>query len=306
MGINSLIFIPVYEKAVRLKLIQIDETKPNYQVIKEMEKDFHLLQFDSWLSKQFENLNDDNDKHCVFENFKLYLIDYYAQLKDERNKFELELIENRIDSGLEFHFENDLAEAKSISDLRDRLFWWKVKLKDYERLIKYKNGEINIIINIGGMGYEEAVKDQIDFIETELKERIARPAFKPKILISYKAEKYSLSKLFKLIKGNLIDKNTAYVNFKEIFTGYSVNEISPLKWHDGNASELLYFITQLMELGFIPMERRLNYQRLKTCFVKYNGASFIENFKELKQSLEISLSPEKKLFIDKILRKLSS
>jgi hypothetical protein len=124
---------------------------------------------------------------------------------------------------------------------------------------------------------------------------------------SFKCEKYSPSKLFNAIKGELIDKNTIIEDFKNIFSGKPVNEITPVKWHNkGNASELLYFISQLMEIGFIPNEKRMNYRRLTGCFVKSDGSTFTENFKELKQSLDISLSPEKKLFIEKIIKKLTS
>lgn len=123
---------------------------------------------------------------------------------------------------------------------------------------------------------------------------------------SYKWEKYSISKLFNSVKEKLIDKDTTKENFSNVFSEKPVKEISPVKWHDGNASELLYFITQMMENGCITKEKRMNYNRLKGCFVKNDGKPFTENFKELKQSLDISLSPEKTKFIDKILQKLTA
>jgi hypothetical protein len=135
---------------------------------------------------------------------------------------------------------------------------------------------------------------------------------KTKPLISYQWDnkKFTLvTNLHKKIKGKLIDKDATINNFKAIFTGKPVTKITPLKWHDGTASELLYFIIQLQGKTFIPKEKRMNYKRIKGCFIKNDGSPFEENFKEINQSLkqntEGTLCSEKRKFIDKILNYLS-
>lgn len=61
-----------------------------------------------------------------------------------------------------------------------------------------------------------------------------------------------------------------------------------------------------MEAEKIPMEKRMNYEQLKKCFVKNDGSTFNENFKNLKKTLEYSLTSDKRTFIGKTLKSLPS
>lgn len=88
-----------------------------------------------------------------------------------------------------------------------------------------------------------------------------------------------------------------------VFYGSYLHEVNPLIWKSNNASELLYFITQLMDRGLLKPEKRIDYQRLKACFVKASGSEFDESFKDLYQKLNTSLSISKKEAIDKLIEK---
>lgn len=105
-----------------------------------------------------------------------------------------------------------------------------------------------------------------------------------------------------LTKYKLIDQDTTLEQFRAVFTGQSVELISPVKWHKDNASELLYFVLKLSESHNIPNKKRTDYLQLKACFVRPDGKPFEANFKELKQNIEINLSSELKSAIDELLK----
>lgn len=90
-------------------------------------------------------------------------------------------------------------------------------------------------------------------------------------------------------------------DFYKIFTQNPTSSFTPARWKSDNASELLYLITQLMDGGLIQEEKRMDYQRLKKCFVKANGDVFDADWKSLKQNLDINLSMDKKKPIDLII-----
>ncbi|MBK8622689.1 MAG: hypothetical protein IPN79_13270 [Saprospiraceae bacterium] len=121
-----------------------------------------------------------------------------------------------------------------------------------------------------------------------------------KKLTSYKWQNNpneELPELYKLMKDTykLIDPETNLKQFTAIFTGQPIDEnLKPIKWHQDNASELLYFIDRLEKLNNIAHNpNRADYEKLKACFVKPNGKPFNEVFKSLKTNLEINLSQEK-------------
>lgn len=49
----------------------------------------------------------------------------------------------------------------------------------------------------------------------------------------------------------LIAPETTCEQFKAVFTGQAIESINPIKWHQDNASELLYFIDRLQKTNNI-------------------------------------------------------
>ena len=99
-------------------------------------------------------------------------------------------------------------------------------------------------------------------------------------------------------KYKLIAPETTPEQFKATFTGQPIDEsFEPVRWHQCNASELLYFNEAI--------RNKVNdvwniYQRLKACFVKPDGQPFEANMKSLKTNIEINLSPDKQKAIDEL------
>ena len=108
-----------------------------------------------------------------------------------------------------------------------------------------------------------------------------------------------LPELYSLMidKYKLIAPETTYEQFKPIFTGQPIESISPIRWHNDNASELLYFNEAI--------KNKVNdvwhiYQRLAACFVKPDGKTFNAVWKSLKTNIEINLSADKQKAIDEL------
>jgi len=80
-----------------------------------------------------------------------------------------------IENFKDFYFEKDLAEARKISDLSDRLFFWQERLNDYYRLVKYKEGNntINLEVSLNSpfANYSEAVLHELAMIEKHQKQK---------------------------------------------------------------------------------------------------------------------------------------
>jgi hypothetical protein len=114
-----------------------------------------------------------------------------------------------------------------------------------------------------------------------------------------------LPELFSLMldKYKLIAPETTLEQFKAIFTGQPIESIEPVKWHQDNASELLYFYIQLLASKNIDGNlKKLDYQKLSVCFVKPDGQPYEASFKQLKTNIEINLSDEKKNNISSLIK----
>ena len=99
----------------------------------------------------------------------------------------------------------------------------------------------------------------------------------------------------------LIASDTTLEQFTAIFTGQSIDSVKPIKWHQNNATELLYFIIRLEQLNNVAHNpKRADYTKLKACFVDPDGQEFKAKWKSLKTHIEINLSPEKQNAIDKL------
>jgi len=112
-----------------------------------------------------------------------------------------------------------------------------------------------------------------------------------------------LPELYKLMIGRFINETTTLKQFKAVFTGEHIDNVSPIKWHDNNASELLYFILQLESTNcIVPNGNRADYKKLKACFAMPDGNPFTASFKSLKQNINIDLSIEKQQAINELVR----
>lgn len=111
-----------------------------------------------------------------------------------------------------------------------------------------------------------------------------------------------LPELYNLIVGKLITKDSKLEDFKKVFLNTPTSELNPIKWHEDNASELLFFITRLEETSNIEKTQYLRWERLISCFIKPDGGKFTANFKELNQKVSSTLSSSKQKFIDDIVK----
>ncbi|GAA4434252.1 hypothetical protein GCM10023188_24980 [Pontibacter saemangeumensis] len=187
------------------------------------------------------------------------------------------------DAGIEFE-EEEKAPFRYI--LRSNFYNWLVWFKGQQ---KSKNNEPNLKINPSVMPKEIA-----NLIGNNKS-------------YTWLGNDDELPKLYKLLKENkLIHTSTTEENFKAVFEAKALQEIKErIKWHDDNASELLYFILQLegSDGWLIEKGERANYQRLKGCFVKPNGTQFTEKLRQAKQNLKnYGLAPAKKQIIDIIIQ----
>lgn len=193
----------------------------NDEAVKEMEL--------KWASDYLERFSLGNPYHLLLTKYKTY-----------------------IEGKVEFNFEKDLAEAKKIEDLSDRLFYWQGRLNDYDRLYKYNDG-IKITVVLGGFSYEQLVEHEIEFIEAHLKAKEKKPS---KSLRSSKPQKPDISFVWqgnaetelpklhqRLITEEMIDEKTDLEAFTATFTGQPTDNIKPIKWIADNRL-LAHFLHQ--------------------------------------------------------------
>lgn len=112
-----------------------------------------------------------------------------------------------------------------------------------------------------------------------------------------------LPELYSLMIGKykLIAPDTTLEQFTATFTGQPTEFIIPIKWHQENASELLYFIEKLGQSNNIEYNpKKADYQKMTACFVKPDGKPFKAVWKSLKTNIEINLSPDKQKAIDEL------
>ena len=97
-----------------------------------------------------------------------------------------------------------------------------------------------------------------------------------------------LKELHKSMKGKFVDNNTTLKNFCRIFEAVETDERHAVVWLK-SVPVLLYFLHEMMNAGIIDNEiTRMNYGRLKKCFVKADGSVINENLKELFQQVKDS------------------
>ena len=171
----------------------------------------------------------------------------------------------------------------------------------------YQLRKKELLAEIGADGLNDWDRWLQKYLSNEIDHQQKRPARKPpkqQKKTSYVWQSNpdkELPELYSLMinKYKLIAPETTPEQFKAIFTGQSIESINPIKWHQDNASELLYFNEAI--------KNKVNnvwhiYQRLAACFVKPDGMQFNAVWKSLKTNIEINLSPDKQKAIDELVR----
>lgn len=169
----------------------------------------------------------------------------------------------------------------------------------------YQLRKKELLAEIGADGLNDWDRWLQKYLSNEIDHQQKRPARKPpkqQKKTSYvwqSNQEKELPELYNLMinKYKLIAPETTYEQFKAIFTGQPIDEIEPIKWHQDNASELLYFNEAI--------KNKVNdvwhiYQRLEACFVKPDGKPFKAVWKSLKTNIDINLSSDKQKAIDEL------
>ena len=166
-----------------------------------------------------------------------------------------------------------------------------------------------LLAEIGGDGLNEWQKWKERYLESVRKNQQRRPTRKPqkqqkKTSYLYQGTDKDLPEFHSLmIENKLIASETSYEQFKSVFTGLPIENINPIKWHQNNATELLYFIIKLEQSGIIEHNpKRTDYQKLQACFVKPDGKEFNEAMKSLKTDIDTTLSQDKQDVIDVLVK----
>lgn len=167
----------------------------------------------------------------------------------------------------------------------------------------YRLKKKELLADIGADGLNDWENWLKKYLSNEIDHQQKRPARKlpkQKKKTSYVWQSNpdkELKELYSLMsdKYKLIASETTLEQFKAVFTGQPIESINPIKWHQDNASELLYFNEAI--------KKKVNnvwniYQRLADCFAKPDGKPFSANWKQLNQNISINLSQDKQKAID--------
>ncbi len=173
----------------------------------------------------------------------------------------------------------------------------------------YELRKKELLSEIGADGLNEWQKWLKKYLSNEIDQQQKRPARKPpkqQKKTSYVWQNNTdkeLPELYSLMinKYKLIAPETTLEQFTAIFTGQPIDEIEPIRWHQENASELVYFINRLEQTdNIVHNPKKTDYQKMTACFVKPDGNHFKANWKQIKQNISINLSSDKQKSIDDI------
>lgn len=251
-----------------------------------------------------------------------------------------EIQESKFQFLLENYYKTDNGDIKPMSDVKYLKFsnslldshflnklWWKIPIYELENFLEFhyqkyignKNDFLTYIkytIDVALKGYEHepnlfGAKDMIKVKITNCyqwieKKQIQKPPKQQK-RTSYVWQNNpdkELPELYNLMlnKYKLIAPETKPEQFKAVFTGQPIDKsFEPVRWHQDNASELLYFIGKLEQsTNIIHNPKKADYQKMTACFVTPDGKPFNAAWKSLKTNLEINLSPDKQKPIDEL------
>jgi hypothetical protein len=224
-------------------------------------------------------------------------------LKNSRLQTFEEETQRYIDAGVNIDREISWKEW-----LNDEIKFIDKRIKDFDKFqveqpILYKGFKSR---KYNWLKYNKFILEQIN-----VSNKVSKAVKNDKTLLSYQWQNTpeDLKELFDKIKSNLIAEDTEWKNFKKVFSGTPVNQFEPIKWHDDNATELIFFIQHLENIDGTGIKanidksgkRRSDFIKLKSCFVKSDGSQFNENLRQLAQNAEFELKEDKQEFIKNLL-----
>jgi len=177
---------------------------------------------------------------------------------------------------------------------------------NYDDYLKFHEGKLKVLLNESLKDFirDKALKEVIFLLKNEYNKKKNNKETVSKTTYQWQNNPdKELPELYKLMieKYKLIASDTTLEQFIAIFTGQPINDIEPIKWHQDNASELLYFINRLGQSNNIEYNpNKADYQKMTACFVKPDGKPFKAVWKSLKTNLETNLSPNKQRAIDEL------
>ena len=212
--------------------------------------------------------------------------------------------------------ENPLAISVKIEQIPDLFIKWKNEIKDCAETTRQR--KINTYLElIQGLLYHFKFPDEYNKVSVEKirPELLEMEAYFTNLLTKetkqQKKTSYvwqnnpdkELPELYNLMinKYKLIAPETTYEQFIAVYTGQPIDEIEPIRWHQENASELVYFIDRLEQTdNIVHNPKKTDYQKMTACFVKPDGKQFKANWKQIKQNISFNLSSDKQNAIDEL------
>ncbi len=189
-----------------------------------------------------------------------------------------------------------VAQDFIASKLSDDSVYSDTEILNYNRLLSFillGNEEFQINPHVEKFTNVNNIGDVIGdfFIEKQENDPISpKTQNSAKLLISYTwlGKREELKDLHNSLSSYL--KPCEFERFVSVFSGKLPIDFEQLEW-TANANELLYFITKMMEYGLIPLEPRLNYTKIDSCFTLAGREPVGDKWRFQKQRLgEISQS----------------
>jgi hypothetical protein len=254
------------------------------------DKGRNFLWYNSYYQFYDEPVPSENGKNTYGIQTEWQLQRFIEQFKKNFQKLRLKAVEKYTDEL------NRIEPSEAVAKLDKQLYELRKKI---------------LLAEIGGEGLNDWENWLNKYYFNEIDRHQKRPARKPPQ--QQKKTSYvwqinpdkELPELHSLMinKYKLIASETTFEQFKAIFTGQPIESIEPIKWHQDNASELLYFIDRLEQLNnIVHNQKKADYLKMTACFVKPDGQKFNAVWKSLKTNLEINLSPDKQKAIDELVK----
>ena len=250
------------------------------------DKGRNYLWFISFCQFYDEPVLSENDKTTYGTQTEWQLQRFIEQFKKNFQKLRLKAVEKWTDEL------NRIDPSEAVAKIDKQLYELRKK---------------ELLADIGADGLNDWDRWLQKYFSNEIDHQQKRPTRKPpkqQKKTSYVWQNNpdkELPELYRLMlnKYKLIAPETTLEQFKAVFTGQPIESINPIKWHQDNASELLYFNKAIQ--AKVDNVWHI-YQRLAACFVKPDGKPFNAVWKSLKTNLEINLSPDKQKAIDELVR----
>lgn len=252
------------------------------------DKGKNYLWFISFCQFYDEPVLSENDKTTYGIQTEWQLQRFIEQFKKNFQKLRLNAVEKWTDEL------NRIEPSEAVAKIDKQLYELRKK---------------ELLADIGADGLNDWDRWLQKYLSNEIDYQQKKPIRKPpkqKKMTSYVWQNNpdkELPELYSLMIDNykLIAPETTYEQFKAVFTGQAIESINPIKWHQDNASELVYFIDRLEQTdNIVHNPKKTDYQKMTACFVKPDGKQFKANWKQIKQNISINLSSDKQKAIDEL------